>query len=216
MEQEKSKRLKLAEEGMVNHPSSIDFIGKFPHHENTDREDFEFLIRKKFETDPTLGCTLLFRKYYNGLCSHAVRFVYSKEIAEDIVGDIFFDFWKNKVYEQINQSFSAYLFKTVRNRCLNYLKSNLHSTSKTSLNEASEMQIQDLPEDILYQDDLIKKINTAVNNLPPVCRKVFLLNRFEGKKQKEIAVELGLSLRTIESHIYKALQSLKQVLSERE
>ena len=78
------------------------------------------------------------------------------------------------------------------------------------------MQIQDLPEDILYQDDLIKKINTAVNNLPPVCRKVFLLNRFEGKKQKEIAVELGLSLRTIESHIYKALQSLKQVVSERE
>lgn len=216
MEQEKSKRLKFAEEGMVNHPSSLVFIGKFPQHENTDGEDFELLIRKKFETDPTLGCTLIFRKYYNGLCSHAVRFVYSKEIAEDIVGDIFFDFWKNKVYEQINQSFSAYLFKTVRNRCLNYLKSNLHSTSKTSLNAASEVQIQDLPEDILYQDDLIKKINTAVNNLPPICRKVFLLNRFEGKKQKEIAVELGLSLRTIESHIYKALQSLKQVVSEKE
>jgi RNA polymerase sigma-70 factor (ECF subfamily) len=54
-----------------------------------------------------------------------------------------------------------------------------------------------------------------MNNLPPICRKVFLLHRFEGKKQKEIAEELGLSIRTIEAHIYKALQLLKLVISEK-
>jgi RNA polymerase sigma-70 factor (ECF subfamily) len=65
-------------------------------------------------------------------------------------------------------------------------------------------------------DDLIQRINTAVDNLPPTCRRVFLLNRYEGKKQKEIALELGLSLRTIEAHIYKAMQSLKATILKKE
>jgi RNA polymerase sigma-70 factor (ECF subfamily) len=216
MKQEKSQRKKiLGEEGMIDHPSSQDYIEKFPLKDKTEGEEFELLIRKKFEADPTSGCSLLFRRYYGSLCSHAVRFVYSKEIAEDIVGDIFFDFWKNKQYELIQKSYSAYLFKTVRNRCLNYLKSNLNLHSKISLQDANDIQIEELPEDILHLDDLVKKINDAVNNLPPICRKVFLLHRFEGKKQKEIAEELGLSLRTIEAHIYKALQLLKVVISEK-
>jgi RNA polymerase sigma-70 factor (ECF subfamily) len=216
MAEEISQGKKLTEERMVNHPSSLVFIGKFPQIDNTEGAQIELLIRKKFETNPTEGCTLLFRKYYNGLCSHAVRFVYSMEIAEDIVGDIFFDFWKNKLYEQVHHSFNAYLYRTVRNRCLNYLKSNLYLQSKISFIAESELPIQDSPEDILYQDDLIQRINTAINNLPPICRKVFLLHRFEGKKQKEIAKELGLSLRTIEAHVYKALQTLKRVVSEKE
>ena len=127
----------------------------------------------------------------------------------------FFDFWKNKKYELIQKSYSAYLYKSVRNRCLNHLKSNLNLHSKISLQNADDIQIEELPEDILYLDELVKRINDAVNNLPPICRKVFLLHRFEGKKQKEIAEELGLSLRTIEAHTYKALQLLKLVILEK-
>ena len=216
MENEKSQRNKtLGEEGMIHHPSSQDYIEKIPLKDKTEGEEFDLLIRKKFEVDPTSGCSLLFRKYYSGLCSHAVRFLYSKEIAEDIVSDLFFDFWKNKKYELVQKSYSAYLYKSVRNRCLNYLKSNLNLHSKISLQDANDIQIEELPEDILYLDDLVKRINDAVNDLPPICRKVFLLHRFEGKKQKEIAEELGLSIRTIEAHIYKGLQWLKLVISEK-
>ena len=95
------------------------------------------------------------------------------------------------------------------------MKSNLNLHSKISLQDSDDIQIEELPEDILYLDELVKRINDAVNNLPPICRKVFLLHRFEGKKQKEIAEELGLSIRTIEAHIYKALQLLKLVISEK-
>ena len=84
------------------------------------------------------------------------------------------------------------------------------------MKDSDEIQEPELPEDIIYMDELLQRINFAVNDLPPVCRKVFLLNRFEGKKQKEIAQELGLSLRTIEAHIYKALQLLKSTLKEKE
>ncbi|MEY3320450.1 MAG: hypothetical protein RLZZ417_33 [Bacteroidota bacterium] len=217
MDQENSQNIKTTEkEGLINHPSSLVFIEKFPLKNSDEIDEFEILIRKKFEVDPTEGCTLLFRKYYAGLCSHAVRFVYSKEIAEDIVGDLFLDFWKNQRFEKIKVSYGAYLFRTVRNRCLNHIKSNLNAPSKNSLNDSDEIQEPELPEDIIYMDELLQRINFAVNDLPPVCRKVFLLNRFEGKKQKEIAQELGLSLRTIEAHIYKALQLLKSTLKEKE
>jgi RNA polymerase sigma-70 factor (ECF subfamily) len=217
MDQENSQNIKTTEkEGLINHPSSLVFIEKFPLKNSDEIDEFEILIRKKFEVDPTEGCTLLFRKYYAGLCSHAVRFVYSKEIAEDIVGDLFLDFWKNQRFEKIKVSYGAYLFRTVRNRCLNHIKSNLNAPSKNSLKDSDEIQEPELPEDIIYMDELLQRINFAVNDLPPVCRKVFLLNRFEGKKQKEIAQELGLSLRTIEAHIYKALQLLKSTLKEKE
>ncbi len=217
MDKENSQKIKTSEEeGLINHPSSLVFIEKIPLNISTDSDEFDLLIRKKFEGNPTEGCTLLFRKYYAGLCSHAVRLVYSKEIAEDIVSDIFYDFWKNKQFQKIKLSYNAYLFRTVRNRCLNYLKSNLNSLSINITDSIKDDQETEFPEEIVYIDELIKRMNDAVNNLPPVCKKVFLLYRFEGKKQKEIALELGLSLRTIEAHIYKALQMLKSTLKEKE
>lgn len=65
------------------------------------------------------------------------------------------------------------------------MKSNLNLHSKISLQDANDIQIEELPEDILYLDELVKRINDAVNELPPICRKVFLLHRFEGKNRKK-------------------------------
>lgn len=174
--------------------------------------DTEFFIRKAFETDPKQGCELLFRLYYRSLCTHAVRYVYAKEVAEDLVADVFFTFWNTRAFENITQSYRAYLFRSVRNRAYNYLANELkHNDSLEHVDQTGLLSGQE-PETMMRFDELHHKVDVLVDSLPPQCRRVFILNRFEGRRAKEIADELHLSVRTVEVHIAKALSVLREGL----
>ncbi len=175
-------------------------------------EDSELFLRKTFEENPKKGCELLFRLYYRALCTHAVRFVYSKEVAEDLVSEIFFKFWEKNTYLGVTTSYRAYLFQSVRNRAYNYLSNDLRKTASLSVAQPAETPTSDSPEQIMQLEELHHTIDTLISCLPPQCRKVFLMNRFEGKKSKDIAAELELSVRTVETHIFKALGILKNGL----
>ena len=74
----------------------------------------EVFLLKIFAQDARQGCETLFKRYYTHLCNHAVRFVYSKEVAKDIVAEVFANFWQDRVFEKINTSYRAYLYKAVR------------------------------------------------------------------------------------------------------
>jgi RNA polymerase sigma factor (sigma-70 family) len=148
--------------------------------------DSEIFIRQAFQDDPKKGYELLFRKYYRALCSHAVRFVYSKEVAEDIVGDVFLTFWKNQGQIQITTSFRSYLYASVRNRAYNYLQwefkndSDIDEIPENILNQV----LEETPQTMLQYDELFLKIEHSITSLPPQCQRVFLLSRFENKKNK--------------------------------
>ncbi|MCE7071896.1 RNA polymerase sigma-70 factor [Dyadobacter sp. CY327] len=174
--------------------------------------DTEFFIRKTFETDVQKGCELLFQRYYKPMCSHAVRFVYSKDIAEDIVADIFCNFWDAQIHCTINISYGAYLFKSVRNRCFNYLQKEQNKTLPLDAIIENEPFASHLPEKMMQYEELYQQVNTLVQGLPPQCQKVFVMNRFEGKAGKEIATELNLSTRTVEAHISRALNVIRHGL----
>ncbi|RAV99215.1 RNA polymerase sigma-70 factor [Pseudochryseolinea flava] len=175
--------------------------------------DEEVLIRKTFEHDPQEGCELLFRKYYTILCSHAVRFVYSHDVAEDLVSEIFCKFWNDQIYASITTSYRAYLFKAVRYSAYNYVKWELSRRNKTVSPEEHLFDISSLkPEQALLYDELAHEINQIIDNLPNQCKRVFLLSRFENKKYKEIADELGISVKAVEAHISKALDILRRNL----
>ena len=93
---------------------SITVLLPLSNEESTDKavfHDAELLIRKAFEQNPQRGCELLFRRYHKVLCSHAVRFVYSKELAEDLVSEVFCRFWKTKAYLSVTTSYRMYLFR---------------------------------------------------------------------------------------------------------
>ena len=175
--------------------------------------DEEALLKKFFEADPKQGCEVLFQKYYKILCSHAVRFVYSKEIAEDIVSEIFCKFWSDQHYLNVNSSYRAYLFKAVRYSAYNYIKWEL-SKRKNDVDFADlEEQFKSFrPEDTMQIDELSEEINRTIDNLPAQCKKVFMLSRFENRKYAEIAAELGISVKAVEAHISKALDTLRTKL----
>jgi RNA polymerase sigma-70 factor (family 1) len=177
-----------------------------------DQPDREWIIRKTMAEVPIQGCELLFRRYYVPLCSHAVRFVYSRAIAEDLVADVFCDFWANRLFEQVATSYRAYLFRMVRNRSLNYLQRELLKYPTESLLEMSMENPVVYPETPSSLEELSQAIEQAVQHLPPQCKHVFLLSRFEGKRIQEIADQLQISPRTVETHISKALAILRQTL----
>ncbi len=180
--------------------------------------DSESIIRNVLKTNPDKGFEMLFRRYYKPLCNHAVRFVYSKEIAEDVVSEVFVNFWKKKHYENVSSSYRAYLYQAVRNTIYNHLKSefgkkNNHGLYVDNVGKEKELEF-DTPQRILLFDELYQKIEQSVEAFPPQCQKVFLLSRFEGKKNREIAEELNIKIKTVEAHMMKALSMLKNSLSD--
>ncbi len=175
--------------------------------------DREWFIRKSFETDPKKGCELLFNCYYNPLCSHAARFVYSRQIAEDLVGEVFYVFWQKQLHTQIHTSFRSYLFTAVRHRALTYLRCEL-GRKKSSQNPVDLEYLSSLPspEQMMHYDELYFTIEKAIQSLPPQSQKVFIMSRFDSKKNQVIADELKLSLKTVEAHLTKALNNLRKAV----
>lgn len=178
-------------------------------------EDRELFIKQVFKTDPSKGCELLFKRYYGILCSHAVKYVYSKEMAEDLVAEVFYKFWKNKYYESVSGSYRSYLFKAVRNTALNQLKKEFgHSGANIDDYEEEIRNGQDILQ-LLEAEELSRLIEKTIGELPPKCQLVFLMSRLDSKKNQEIARNLNVSLKAVEAHISKALTILRSVIQER-
>lgn len=177
--------------------------------------DSEYLIQQAFKADVEQGYELLFRRYHKVLCNQAVRFTHSRVAAEDIVADVFMGFWKNKVHEHITTSYRAYLYRAVRNRVYNHLHDEFRRDSllgKAVDLTAADQVADDDPQCILQFAELSQRLEAEIKQLPPQCQRVFVLSRFEGRKQREIADELQISLKAVEAHVHRALTQLKKVL----
>lgn len=182
--------------------------------EKTAFNDSELFIRKAFEESPQKGCEMLFRRYHKILCSHAVRFVYSKELAEDIVSEVFCRFWKTKAYQTVTSSYRFYLFRCVRNEAYNHIRSEFKQLDELDSAINFESSSGQRPDSITQFEEVFHQVEELVESLSPQCRKAFLLNRFEGKKYQEVANELNISIKTVEVHIGKALSIIRKGLKE--
>jgi RNA polymerase sigma-70 factor (family 1) len=177
------------------------------------KPDDELLIRRAFAMDAYEGCDLLFRRYYQPLCSHAARYVYSKPIAEDIVADLFQTFWQKKIYDRIDYSYRAYLYQAVRQNCLLYLRREAGLTVSTDQLLATDVLVGTTsPTDAIHFDELSERIDEVIRSLSPSVRKVFLLSRFEELRNQDIANELSISIKTVEAHLTKALSLFRKAL----
>lgn len=160
----------------------------------------------------------LFHRHYPSLLFYATRLV-GEEEAEDVVQDVFVEIWKRKDSIEIGDQIQAFLYRSVYTRALNVLK---HRTIQDGYCAAMEEINQRRAE--FYQPDnneviqriedreLRKEINDAINELPDKCKEVFKLSYLHDMKNKEIADVLGVSLRTVEAHMYKALKYLRNRL----
>ncbi|WP_339922098.1 RNA polymerase sigma-70 factor [uncultured Cyclobacterium sp.] len=175
----------------------------------------EQLIWHAFKIAPSKGMELVFRRYYQPLCSHAVRFVGSKEVAQDIVSDLLAQFYDQKLFLTITTSIRSYLFKAVRNRGFNYLKHDL--ARKGDLATSPEPRIAETyqPDSITQYEELYQDFEKAIETLPSQRRKIYLLFQLEGKSMKEIAMGMDLSVRTVETQLYRSKIAIRNFLKDK-
>ncbi|CAG4992465.1 hypothetical protein DYBT9275_00968 [Dyadobacter sp. CECT 9275] len=174
--------------------------------------DDERLLRETFAASPKEGCSLLFRRYYVTLCSHAARFVHSQQVAEDIVSELFEVFWEHRIFEHVTSSYRAYLYKAVRHRTYNYMRWNLQQTDP--LESISPVAQTVNPDEALQYTELYLKVESIIQELSPQCRKAYLLKRVEGKKYDEIARELQITPKAVEGLVSRALIKLRTGLKD--
>ncbi|MEZ4906983.1 MAG: RNA polymerase sigma-70 factor [Saprospiraceae bacterium] len=154
---------------------------------------------------------ILFNENYEILCNVANTFVNDTDFAEDIVQEVFVNLWHNKEKLLINSSLKNYLFSAVRNKSIEklrrkkledkYIKSELEKAD-SHIDEADESE----------KNEKIAKMITAVENLPEKCKMIFKMAKMDGMTYKEIADELDLSVKTIESQMRRAFILLKEAL----
>jgi len=157
---------------------------------------------------------MIFRTYYQPLCRYAYSFLRDKEEAEEVVQAAFIGFWEKQSKLAIETSLKSYLYRMIRNSCLNVIK---HEKVKQQ-HVAHELAVMEVSHESVSQNvqanELEIKIAEAMKTLPEQCRIVFQLSRFEELKYQEIADQLQISIKTVENHMGKALKLMRVQLKE--
>lgn len=160
--------------------------------------------------------------YFSRMKYFAQEYVLSDEDAENIVQDVFLELWERKEMLELPINIIAYLFTAIKNRCIDFLRRKiLIRDIEDKLQEEYRLTLQvkyyslehfDL--DILEEKSIEQILSKAIDALPEKCREIFIKNKIEGKKQKEIAMELNISVNTVETQMGIAYKKLKTELKD--
>lgn len=159
--------------------------------------------------------TLIFHQYYRDLVIFAGNYLQNKERCENIVQSIFLKLWSDREILVIEISLKSFLLKSVKNACLDEIrhKQVVRDHENYSINIPDIEDSLDTENYILYSD-LQFHLAKALDKLPRTYKEAFEMNRFDGLKYKEIALQLNVSERTIEVRVSKALGLLRKYLKE--
>ena len=156
----------------------------------------------------------IFNHYYSGLCVYSLRYISDKAIIEDLVQDLFVSLWIKSTQLDINTSLRSYLFTSVKNRCLDYIKYNKVRERFNLLSLKGQEDVGDINYNRYIEIELRTAFHAALEKLPPRCREIFELSRIKGLKNQEIAEKLNISKRTTEIQISLALRILRVELKD--
>ncbi|WP_268035862.1 RNA polymerase sigma-70 factor [Algoriphagus sp. PAP.12] len=156
----------------------------------------------------------VFKEHYDGLCRFANSYLLDVDEAEEVVQGTFIGFWEKRENLQIETSLKAYLYRSVRNSCLNEIKRQKVRQVHAQAVLQQEVQVAESSDHDALKMELEDRIHQAIQTLPEQCRLIFKMSRFEELKYQEIADQLGLSIKTVENQIGKALKVLREQLKD--
>lgn len=182
--------------------------------ETTRQKDYTSIDARNFEE--------IYLSFFPRLLRFAQEYVPSKEDAENIVQDVFMMLWERRDDLKIHVSLTSYLFILIKNRCIDHLRRLKHAEiGKQKMQEQFDCEqqmklysLEALDNALLCDNDIEQIIHRAIDSLPPKCREIFILNKMDGKKYREIAEELHISVSTVENQIGIALKKLREQLKD--
>lgn len=178
-----------------------------PNQVNYSESDLIELIKR----DDERAMSLIFKEYYPFICGVIHRIVSDRQQAEDLAQDVFFELWKRRESLEISISLKAYLRRAGINKTLNYIRDR-----KIKWDDEDKLPFLASPAPDVVQkiegDELQHYIDQVIDGLPERCRLVFKLSRFEEMTYQQIADEMGISIKTVENQMSKALRQLREGL----
>lgn len=164
----------------------------------------------------------LFKQTFPRLLGYCRLFINDQAQANDLVQECFVRLWEKRQTIDPRQSVESLLFVMLRNRCLNHLRDQKNDLIEKKLNNINENELQHLyqldfagREEKTLEEQLIEAIRESVEELPEKRRLVFIKAKIEGKKNKEVAEELGISVKAVEKHLHQAKEQIRtQMLKE--
>lgn len=159
----------------------------------------------------------LYRHYFVRLYRFCFSIIHIKEPAEEIIHDVFMSLWKKRLMLHEIDNLDVYLYVSVKNLSLNYLRDN-HFSHTVDIEQACNNYIQFHadPEALLVSAEMIKAVLAAIEQLPPRCKLIFKLVKEDGLKYKEVSRLLGLSVKTVEAQLAIALKKIASALKLQE
>lgn len=170
--------------------------------------DIDKFLWSKVREGDTEAFQFLFEKYYAVLCLLSKRYTNDIDSSREIIQGLFIKLWEKRSELTISVSVKSYLYQSARFNTIRHVYNNRRFAGM------SETKQEQAFEDHIEYAELQEKIIRTIDALPDQCKRVFKLSRFEHFKQNEIAQLLGISIKTVESHIRKALRLLEQKLQE--
>lgn len=174
--------------------------------------NFQADIALKIQDGDKKAFEEVFRALYAALCSYANNYLKDHDQAEEVVQEVFCNYWNKRKSLEITGTLDAYIFQSVRNACFNYIK---HQKVRRdyALDQLSSLRHEETQQhDVLIALELEQKIEECLLQLPPERQKIFRMSREEGLKYKEIAEKMNISIKTVEAQMGKALHSMREKL----
>lgn len=177
---------------------------------------------ERITLDGENGFKMVFETFYPRLLRFANEYVGDRFEAEDILQEVFLKLWEKRASLPVEINLQAYLLTMVKNQCMDFLRHRqvvernfvdreTALQQETSFNYYAISRFESEQMDVESLERLVEK---AINELPEQCRKVFELSRYDGLKYKEIADKMGISVKTVETHISHALKILRVTLKD--
>lgn len=159
----------------------------------------------------------LFNEYYGRFIRFALGYVKEKQIAEDFVSEAFETYWENRENLLPGTKPQAYILTVIKNKCLNHLQHvQIRQRAEKEINNHAEWRLtlsintlHACDPDFIFSEEIQQIVDATLKKLPQKTRQIFVLNRYQGLSYKDIAEKMGLSTKTIEFHVSKALNQLR-------
>lgn len=160
----------------------------------------------------------IYKAYFRKLYTLSFRYLRDEAIAEELTNDVFMMLWENAGKLAINQSLGAYLSRSVINLSLTHLKKNqrLMDQNKNYLKDLNPADDADQTDHATLYESKLLMIESILKELPPQCRKIVLMSKYDKMKQQEIADQLGISIKTVKNHLTIAYDKIRVALAKQE
>lgn len=170
-------------------------------------------LLQQLKTGDTKAYDAIFLKYYKLLCVNAYFYLRDEQEAKDLVQAFFLEMWEKNIYMRLNGDIKGYLFRSVQNKCLNYIRQQETQSKRQEKLTDYLSNNNDEQQEHSNTDGIYTKLDGALNDLSKQRKEALKLVYLQDKKYKEAADIMGISINSLKTHLKTGLKSLRETLN---